>query len=86
MNVTLIGIDLAKSVLQLCAVNQAGKVQFNRQVRRQCLMALLAHYPQAIISMEACSGSNYWGRELEQRGFAVPTCAGCARGAWPRPT
>lgn len=71
MNVTLIGIDLAKSVFQVCAVNQAGKLVFNRQVRRQRLIALLAQYPTAIIAMEACSGSNYWGRELEQRGHEV---------------
>lgn len=71
MNVTLIGIDLAKSVFQVCAVNQAGKTVFNRQVRRQRLMELLARYPEAIIAMEACSGSNYWGRELQQRGFTV---------------
>ena len=41
MNVTLIGIDLAKSVFQVCAVNQAGKPVFNRQVKRQRLLALL---------------------------------------------
>ena len=71
MNVTLIGIDLAKSVLQVCAVNQKGKVVFNRQVRRNRLIALLMNYPDAVIAMEACSGSNYWGRELEPRGFTV---------------
>lgn len=71
MNVTLIGIDLAKSVFQVCGVNRAGKPVFNRQVRRHRLMALLAHYPQAVIAMEACSGSNYWGRTLQQVGFAV---------------
>ena len=71
MNVTLIGIDLAKSVFQVCAVNQQGKVVFNRQVRRTQLMALLIQHPEAVIAMEACSGSNYWGRELEQRGFTV---------------
>jgi transposase len=71
MNVTLIGIDLAKSVFQVCAVNQQGKVVFNRQVRRNRLMALLMNYPEAVIAMEACSGSNYWGRALEQQGFTV---------------
>lgn len=71
MNVTLIGIDLAKSIFQVCAVNQRGKVVFNRQVRRSQLLALLVQYPGAIVAMEACSGSNYWGRELQQRGFEV---------------
>jgi len=71
MKVTLIGIDLAKSIFQVCGVNQAGKRKFNRQVRRNRLMAFLMQYPDATIAMEACSGSNYWGRTLQQRGFKV---------------
>jgi transposase len=71
MKVTLIGIDLAKSIFQVCGVNQAGKLVFNRQVRRARLMELLMQYPDATMAMEACSGSNYWGRELQKRGFRV---------------
>lgn len=71
MKVTLIGIDLAKSIFQVCGVNQAGKRAFNRQVRRARLMEFLLQYPDAVIAMEACSGSNFWGRALQQRGFKV---------------
>ena len=71
MKVTLIGIDLAKSIFQVCGVNQAGKRVFNRQIRRARLMEFLIQHPDATIAMEACSGSNYWGRELQQRGFQV---------------
>ena len=71
MKVTLLGIDLAKNIFQVCGVNQAGKSVFNRQVRRAKLMELLLQYPDAVIAMEACSGSNYWGRELEVRGYKV---------------
>src|SRR5210317_71915 len=71
MKVTLIGIDLAKSIFQVCGVNQAGKRVFNRQLRRAKLMEFLLQHPAATIAMEACSGSNYWGRALQQRGFQV---------------
>ena len=71
MKTTLIGIDLAKSIFQVCGVNQAGKRVFNRQVRRAKLMELLIQHLDATIAMEACSGSNYWGRELQSRGFQV---------------
>jgi len=71
MKVTLIGIDLAKSIFQVCGINQTGKRVFNRQVRRAKLMELLIQHPEATLAMEACSGSNYWGRELQQRGFQV---------------
>ena len=59
MQVTLIGIDLAKSIFQVCGVNQAGKAVFNKQVKRNRVFDTLAQYPDAIIAMEACSGSNY---------------------------
>ena len=71
MKITLIGIDLAKTIFQVCGVNQAGKSVFNRQIRRNQLLAFLAQYPGVSIAMEACSGSNYWGRTLEEMGFAV---------------
>lgn len=71
MKVTLIGIDLAKSIFQVCGVNRAGKRVFNRQVRRARLMEFLIQHRGSTMAMEACSGSNYWGRELQQRGFKV---------------
>lgn len=71
MNITLIGIDLAKNVLQVCGVNHAGKAIFNRQVRRANLLDFLAQHAGVTIAMEACSGSNYWGRTLQERGYTV---------------
>ena len=71
MQVTLIGIDLAKTIFQICGVNRAGRSVMNKQVKRAKLMAQLAQYPEAVIAMEACPGSNYWGRELEKRGYEV---------------
>ncbi|WP_299494583.1 IS110 family transposase [uncultured Shewanella sp.] len=71
MKVTLIGIDLAKNVFQVCGINQAGKSIFNRALRRSQLIDFLLKYPDSIIAMEACSGSNYWGRELLSKGFEV---------------
>lgn len=65
MQVTLIGIDLAKNVFQVCGVNQAGSPVFNKQVSRTQLPILLAQYPNVDIAMEACSGSNYWGRTFK---------------------
>ena len=71
MQVTLIGIDLAKTIFQVCGVNRAGKKQFNRQVKRQQMFEFLKNFSGVSIAMEACSGSNYWGRELRARGFNV---------------
>lgn len=70
MNVTLISIDLAKNIFQICGVNRACKSQFNRQIKRDKLLSFLLKYHSGItVAMEACSGSNYLGRLLEKHGF-----------------
>lgn len=71
MKVCLIGIDLAKNILQVCGVNQAGKPVFNKAIKRNKLLSFLLDYPKAVVAMEACSGSNYWGRELEKQNIEV---------------
>ena len=71
MKVIAIGIDLAKSIFQVCGVNQAGKPVFNNAVKRSKLLETILQYPDAVISMEACSGSNYWGRLFQSHGLTV---------------
>ena len=71
MNVSLIAIDLAKSTFQVCGVNRQGKEVFNRATSRKKLTALIAQHPGIPIAMEACGGSNYWGRTFQQSGHEV---------------
>ncbi len=52
-NITVIGIDLAKSIFQLCGLNQANKRQFNFCVKRDKLVETVLRYPNATIAMEA---------------------------------
>lgn len=68
MNIKLIGIDLAKNVFQICALNRAGRVLFNRSVKRARLQATLAQFEPTHVAMEACSSAHYWGRTFEQLG------------------
>ncbi|WP_181919341.1 IS110 family transposase [Alkalilimnicola ehrlichii] len=71
MEVKLIGIDLAKSVFQLCAVNQAGQVVFNRAVKRDRLLAVLRQHPAVPLVMEACYSAHHWGRTFQALGHPV---------------
>lgn len=71
MKVKLIGIDLAKNVFQLCALNQAGKVLFNRQVRRNQLLNQLRLIEPTLVAMESCASAHYWGREIEALGHRI---------------
>lgn len=70
-NITLIGLDLAKNIFQVCGLNKAGKVQFNRKVKRRDLMACLLSYPNALVAMEACGTSHYWARRLIAQNIQV---------------
>lgn len=71
MTIMVLGIDLAKNVFQLCALNQAGKVKFNRKVRRARLRASVAQLEPTVIAMEACASAHYWGRTFEAMGHTV---------------
>ena len=69
-NITLVAVDIAKNVFQTRAVNHAGKALRERRVRREQLIEEIKNYPaRTRIAMEACGGSNYWGRELKKLGF-----------------
>jgi len=62
MNVTTVGIDLAKNVFSVHGVDAHGKVVLKKTVSRGKLLECFAHLPPAIIGMEACSGSHHWAR------------------------
>lgn len=71
MNVTTIGIDLAKTLFSLHGVDGAGKVVFRKTLSRAKLLPFLAQQPPCLIGMEACSGAHYWGRELKKLGHRI---------------
>ena len=71
MNVTRISIDLAKNVFQICGVNQAGKVVFNRRRKRASFLDEMRKYPGVPVVMEACYSAHYWGRTLQDMGHHV---------------
>lgn len=70
-NITTIGIDLAKSVFQVCALNQARKIVFNKQVKRSQLVKEIGQYRGATLAMEACGSSHYWCRQFKKLGYTV---------------
>lgn len=71
MKIKLLGIDLAKNVFQLCALNQTNKVLFNREVKRSRLRTSVAQFDTTCIAMEACSPAHYWGRSFAAMGHQL---------------
>ena len=55
MNVTTIGIDLAKTVFSIHGTDQHGKVVVRKRLNRPKLLSFFAQLPPCLIGMEACS-------------------------------
>jgi transposase len=71
MKATTIGIDLAKNVFQVHAVNEYGKTVLKKQLKRDQMAEFFANLPATLIGMEACSGAHYWARKLTGMGHDV---------------
>jgi transposase len=70
-SITTVGIDLAKSVFQIHAIDAAGKVVVSRAIRRRDFMAFMNRLPPCLIGMEACASSHHWARQLKAMGHEV---------------
>jgi Transposase IS116/IS110/IS902 family len=77
--ITTIGLDLAKQVFQVPAVDAAGQVVLRRALRRGQVMTFFAGLPRCLIGMEACATAHFWGRELTALGRSRSWQDG-----WPR--
>ena len=70
-SVTRVGLDLAKRVFRIHAVDATGFVVIARSVNRRTLLKFFDMLPRCVVAMEACSSAHHWGRQLLERGFAV---------------
>jgi transposase len=61
---TTIGLDLAKRVFQVHAVDAAGAVRLRRSLRRKQVLTFFAKLPPCLVGMEACATAHYWAREI----------------------
>jgi transposase len=59
MNITTVGIDLAKDVFQVHGVDERGKVLLRKAVKRAELVKMFASLPKCLIGMEACGGAPF---------------------------
>lgn len=75
MKITTIGLDIAKTMFHLFAVNREGKLVKRKQLKRKALLADIAKFEPCQIVMEACGGANYWAREFIALGHEVKLIA-----------
>jgi transposase len=70
-NSNLIGIDLAKNVIQVCKIDKSGEIVSNKAMSPKKLKELLVKSTPSIVAMEGCGGCHYWGRLAESYGHDV---------------
>jgi transposase len=75
MEITTVGIDLAKNVFQVHAVDQHGMVALKKQLKRGQVAEFFANLPTCLIGMEACGSAHYWARKLQALGHTVKLMA-----------
>ena len=71
MNITTVGIDLAKEIITVYAQNAAGHCVMSRNFKFKELAEWLIQLPEGcVVGMEACSSAHYWGRRMQTMGLA----------------
>jgi len=71
MEISTIGLDLAKNVFQAHGADAAGAVLFRKQLRRAKVLSFFAKQPACLVAMEACAGAHHWAREIGKLGHTV---------------
>src|SRR6478735_4021531 len=71
MQITTIGLDIAKNVFQVHGIDAAEKVVVRKQLRRGQVMKFFAALPPCLVGIEACATAHYWARELTKLGHKV---------------
>ena len=71
MQVTTIGLDLAKQVFQVHGIDAHGNAVIRKALRRANVLPFFAVLPPCLIGIEACSSAHYWAREFMKLGHTV---------------
>ena len=71
MNITLIGLDIAKLVFHAACCNEHGKLVKKKTLKRAAVLSFFSDMPSCIVALEACASAHYWAREIERCGHTV---------------
>jgi transposase len=68
MQVTTIGLDIAKHVFQVHGVDERGRVVLRKRLARARVLEFFANLPPCLVGLEAGGGAHHWARELRGLG------------------
>ena len=71
MEISTIGLDLAKNVFQVHGVSPTGEVVVRKTLRRAQVLPFFAKLAPCLVGAEACGTSHHWARELTKLGHEV---------------
>ena len=69
--VTVVGLDIAKSVFQVHGVDAEGAVIVRQRLTRGRMLAFFGKLAPCLIGIEACGTAHFWARELSELGHDV---------------
>ena len=71
MEISTIGLDLAKNVFQVHGISATGEVVIRKALRRSQMLPFFGKLPPCLVGAEACGTSHHWARELTKLGHEV---------------
>ncbi len=72
MEITTIGLDIAKRVFQVHGADASGRAELRRKLQRGEVLAFFEGLPTAcLVGIEACGTAHHWAREIAALGHEV---------------
>lgn len=71
MNITPLGLDLAKSVFQAHGIDSCGKTVLVKKLHRKQMLPFFSKLAPCLIGVEACATAHHWARTLIAMGHDV---------------
>ena len=71
MQISTIGLDIAKNVFQVHGIDATEKVLVRKQLRRGQVIGFFETLSPCLVGMEACATAHHWARELTKLGHEV---------------
>jgi len=69
--ISIVGLDLAKSVFQVHGADEGGAVVLRKRLRREQVLGFFSTLPRCVVAMEACASAHHWAREIGTLGHEV---------------
>ena len=71
MEITTIGLDIARRVFQAHGVDASGKAVLRRKLQRGEVLTFFKGLPACLVGIEACATAHHWAREIRALGHEV---------------